>query len=428
MTNQFILLKFADEDLFEDLVTDIFMRQFKTYNFQRFGKKGQKQFGVDSVGSVSSKLVGIQSKNHPEPGAKISISKIDDEIIKSEKFKPTLDEYYIVTSADRDAKANLHVLSISKDRVKQGKYPVHIRFWDDIYHYMSDYPDLFFKYFSQNLSKEGVENLTNYQFSSDKSTNNWPSNKKDLLSGITSNLKGAPLTSPYQLTVGLSSFDSIDFSGISDIEITLSDKSEKSFKSAVKTLNQFKTLINTKEISKDIIFFPQTRISFAFLLGWVFRKVTSHRLTLALREGQVWKTYGLPYVDPKLTEDLPIILDSGSKEIALVFNISRDIQESVKRHFKKTKAKTKAILGYSVEGYTVTSSAQALSISMQLARVIKNLVDRWRVTRIHLFAAMPVGLATLIAYHVNAICPISLYHMDESRTNYILSGEITNNL
>ncbi len=428
MIDEFIFPKLADENIFEDLVTDIFMRRFKTYNFQRYGKKGQKQFGVDSVGPVLSKLIGVQIKNHPKPGTKITISDIDEEIRKSEKFKPILDEYYIVTSADRDVKAIAHVLSVSKKRVKQKKYPVYIFFWDDICHSLNEYPDMLYKYFIHYLPKEDFENLTNYQFSSDKSTINWPFDKSKLLSSITSNFNGAPLTSPYQLVVGISSFENIKFSGISDVKINLSDKEASSFETAANIFNQFKKIINSNKISKDLIFFPQTRIAFAFLLGWVFRKVTSHRITLVSNENQVWRTFDLPYVDPKLTENLPVFVNPEGKEIALVFNISRDIRDSVKKHFEKTKVKPKAILNYSVEGYIVNSSAQALSISIQLAKVIKNLVDSWDITRIHLFTAMPAGLATLIAYHTNAICPISIYYMDELRTNYILSGEITNNL
>lgn len=428
MIDKFILLKPSDEDIFEDLVTDIFMRRYKTYNFQRFGKKGQKQYGVDSIGPVASKLIGIQSKNHPDPGTKISISEIDSEIAKSEKFTPSLDEYHIATSASRDAVVNKHVLSVSKERVKNGKYPVHIHFWEDICHYLNDYPDLLYRYFSQNIPQAGIENLTNYQFSSDKLTKNWPLNQKDLQSVITSNLKGIPLTSPYQTTIGISSFSSVNFSGATDVQIFLDDNKANSFKVATTTLTQLKSLLNAKDISKDLILYSQTRIAFAFLLGWIFRRVTFHRLTLVLKESQIWRTFDLPYVDPKITGNLPVLIDSKSKEVVLVLNISRDIQESVIKHFEKTKIKPRAILGYSLEGYAINTSAQALSIALQLAQVIKNLVDRWGASRIHLFAAMPTGLATLIAYHTNAICPISLYHMDEFRTNYILSGEIRNNL
>ena len=427
MTDQYILLKPSDENVFEELVTDIFMRLYKTYNFQRFGKKGQKQYGVDSVGPGGSHLIGIQCKNHPEPNAKISIKEIDEEIVKSEGFTPILDEYHIATSANRDTVATAHVLAVTKERLKNEKYPVYIYFWEDICHYLNEYPDLLFRYFIQNLPKTGMENLTNYSFSTNKVTADWPIDRNGLLSTISSNLMGVSLTSPYQLTVGLSSFSDVSFSGIADINIPLPDNKDNSFDEAYKTLIQLRSLIQTKEISKDLTIYPQTRIAFAFLAGWIFREVTSYRLTLVQKESQVWRTFDLPYVDPKITENLPTLIDSKSREIGLVFNISRDIHNSVIKHFEKCATKPRAVLGYSVEGYSICSSAQALSVARQLAGVIKNLIDRWDITQIHLFASLPAVLAAMITYHLNAICPITFYHLDESRQIYIVSGEIRNN-
>src|SRR5512132_2628111 len=113
--SKFVFLKPVDEDIFEDLVRDLYARVYSNRNFQRYGRKGQKQFGVDSAGFSAEKLIGLQCKNHPETD--ISTTEIDDEVKKSEDFTPTLDEYLIVTSADRDAKAIKHVLEISKTRL-----------------------------------------------------------------------------------------------------------------------------------------------------------------------------------------------------------------------------------------------------------------------------------------------------------------------
>jgi len=73
----------------------------------------------------------------------------------------------------------------------------------------------------------------------------------------------------------------------------------------------------------------------------------------------------------------------------------------------------KAVLSYSLQGYTIDSAAHALSLSIEISNKIRNLVDVWRVKKIHLFGALPAALATLIGYHLNAICPIAIYFLDE---------------
>jgi hypothetical protein len=65
----------------------------------------------------------------------------------SEKFKPGLSEFIVVTSAERDVAAHNLVLKISLERKKLGKYPVSIKFWDDVYNWLVEYPDLVYKHF-----------------------------------------------------------------------------------------------------------------------------------------------------------------------------------------------------------------------------------------------------------------------------------------
>ncbi len=52
----------------------------------------------------------------------------------------------------------------------------------------------------------------------------------------------------------------------------------------------------------------------------------------------------------------------------------------------------------------------------------------WGTQKIHLFGAMPAALATLISYNLNAISPIYIYFMEESRSTYKLGGILTNEL
>jgi hypothetical protein len=121
-------------------------------------------------------------------------------------------------------------------------------------------------------------------------------------------------------------------------------------------------------------------------------------------------------------------MNPESDELAIVLNISRDITASVHKEIKGWQAQPIALMGYSIEGYNVLSAAHAYSIALDLSRKIKNFMDKWRIHHIHLFAALPAALAVLISYNLNAICPISIYFLDESRTRFQLGGRLNNNL
>ena len=103
MAVDFVFPKPRDWATFEDIVCDVFTRKFCNYNFQRYGRSGQAQSGIDIAGPTENGLLGIQCKHHP--AGIIEIAEIDDEIAKAESFTPVLNEFIIVTSADRDVKA-----------------------------------------------------------------------------------------------------------------------------------------------------------------------------------------------------------------------------------------------------------------------------------------------------------------------------------
>jgi uncharacterized membrane protein len=91
-------------------------------------------------------------------------------------------------------------------------------------------------------------------------------------------------------------------------------------------------------------------------------------------------------------------------------------------------AQPSGILPVFLEGFNVKSAAHAYSLAYELSRKLKILVDKWGMQKIHLFTAMPAPLAILIGYNLNAICPISIYYMNETRTGYVLGGTLENNL
>jgi hypothetical protein len=142
----------------------------------------------------------------------------------------------------------------------------------------------------------------------------------------------------------------------------------------------------------------------------------------------MWATQGLPFVPAGLVDIPPELIDPSSREAVIVFNISRDITRSVIDFVGQWSVQPLGILPVSLEGFSVTNAAHAQSLAFDLSRRLKMFVDTWGMQRIHLFTAMPAALAILVGHNLNAICPISIYFMNESRTNYVLGGTLENNL
>lgn len=428
--SKFVFPKPTNEDIFEDLVRDIYAREYENRNFQRYGRRGQKQFGVDSAGFSAEKLIGVQCKNHPED--RITTKEIDDEVTKSESFTPTLHEYIIATSADRDAEATKYVFRISQKRISEGKYPVSIKFWQDLCDDLTRYPDLVFKYFSRFFSLTDLENIT---FSPPKGLISlvWPVTIQELKQVTEKNIGGVSIVTPYNLSVGFSTFADTSFGGLVDLNLRMADlfgqtdNLNGNFTEAATVLNKVKASINDPYFSKDLLVYVQARLSAAFLFGWVFRKVTKFNLKV-ISGKQIWATEGLPYVKSNLFEFPPQFRNSKSDEAVFALSVSRNINQQVIKHVDKMDDQPRIVLSYGVDGFVINSAAQALSFAEEVAKKIKMLIDEWEIKKIHLFAAIPGPLALLIGYHLNGICPIGLYFLDAARDNYRFAGEINNSL
>ena len=299
---------------------------------------------------------------------------------------------------------------------------------------MSEYPDLIYKHFTQYFPTQQLSNINLPGLrQQNKTTLAWPTTYDELALQTTKALGQVKKTDSYNLTIGLTSFPETRFTGVVDLEIQLSevltqgDNTNGEFKAVGETLKNLKTVIYQPYFSKDLLVYIQTRLSVAFLFGWVFRKVTHSNLTL-VSGNQVWATAGLPPVPSKLSDEFPVILNTDSGEVVLILNITRDIQASVIEFVRGLEEQPKAVLSYRLEGSAVESAAHALSLSLEVSRKIKNIIDRWGIKKIHLFGAMPAPLATLIGFHLNAICPISLYYLGEDRSSYKLAGTLDNSL
>ena len=430
MSNQFIFPKPKNWDTFEDIICDVFSRKLNNRNFQRFGRSGQNQFGVDIVGVSEGLVVGVQCKHFPN--GKITKTNITDEVKKADSFRPKLDEFYFVTSAERDTEITSYVYELSQKRKTRGKFPIVIKFWDDIYDWLVDYPDILYKHFTKYFPLSELEVVEGRFLENNKSTVVWPTKKEILDTQINKTMKGIATVDPYSITLGVTTFDDLSFDGFVDLSVPLkkfldNKNYEVGFDQASKTLSEVKNIIYSSQYSKDLFVHLQSRLPYAVLLGWKFRKVTGYSLKIFSSE-QLWVTDGLPLVFTHLEDIPPKILNLNSDELVFVLNISRNIEQQVEKYVAGWDAIPRAIISKRYLTSTYISPALAMSMAIEISQKIKSFKDNWGVKRIHLFMAVPVGLAALIGYNLNSICPISIYFMDHSSLEFQIGGTLTNNM
>jgi hypothetical protein len=146
---------------FEDIVRSALKVRWNSPNLQRFGRNGQSQHGVDITGPDDlTRHVGVQCKSEEA----LTFQKIKAAAEKAEGFAPKLEASYLTTGTSRDGKLQQEVMLLSDQRRKEGKFPVGILFWEDLYEDLVTDVNEFAKHYpqfvpSQFLSKAGVRDV-----------------------------------------------------------------------------------------------------------------------------------------------------------------------------------------------------------------------------------------------------------------------------
>jgi len=131
-------------DLFEDLCLALFRALWRDPMAQRHGRNGQAQHGVDIFGSQDSQGVialGVQCKGKDRAyGRKATVKELSTEIVKAERFTPSLNHFVFATTADKDGPLQRAAWEISRKRVAAGKFSVTVLGWSDIQNLLADAP------------------------------------------------------------------------------------------------------------------------------------------------------------------------------------------------------------------------------------------------------------------------------------------------
>lgn len=94
------------------------------------GRSGQKQFGLDLIGKLSSRQAGIQCKCYA--AKKFDLAVVESDIKKADNAGIKIDHLLFTTTAKSDANLVLRVKELSEARRAEGKFTVSVDFWDSI--------------------------------------------------------------------------------------------------------------------------------------------------------------------------------------------------------------------------------------------------------------------------------------------------------
>lgn len=113
-------------EIFEQLCLDLWNNLLEEHTVKKFGRRGQKQKGLDITCKLNDEIIGIQCKCVKD----LDTDDIDKELEKLEELTIELKEYIIATTYPTDAKLDEYVMEKSQE--KEYPFEMTIYFWEDI--------------------------------------------------------------------------------------------------------------------------------------------------------------------------------------------------------------------------------------------------------------------------------------------------------
>jgi transcription elongation GreA/GreB family factor len=147
----------TSEDRFEELCLALMKRHWSRKGLERFGKRGERQFGVDILDTLGeSPLYAAQCKLK-EQWKTLEPSEIETEVNKAKTFPSKLDHYVILTSAKVSTAAQLTVQAINQQHRAAGLFTVEVYHWNRLTDLIRQYPEIEQEFFGGLRSEEVAE-------------------------------------------------------------------------------------------------------------------------------------------------------------------------------------------------------------------------------------------------------------------------------
>lgn len=145
------------EVVFEELCLAVLKRHWNRPSLERFGKKGEEQFGVDIFDTLGENpMYGAQCKLK-ESTKSLEPAEIRKEVEKAESFPAKLDHYAIMTTGKVSGTAQLTIQQINQEHCAAGSFTVELFTWDKITKLLRQYPEIEQLFYGGLRSEEVAE-------------------------------------------------------------------------------------------------------------------------------------------------------------------------------------------------------------------------------------------------------------------------------
>lgn len=141
--SHFIFPRLTDEKQFEHLVADCYRAIYPESHVDEYGRRGQKQYGIDITVQMESQLWCIQCKNYET----ISVSHIDELLSKCTYYSINpFSKLIIATAASNDTKIVDYLIKVRNAR----RVPFDLMYlsWERICNLIEKNPAVYQKYYS----------------------------------------------------------------------------------------------------------------------------------------------------------------------------------------------------------------------------------------------------------------------------------------
>ena len=162
-------------------------------------------------------------------------------------------------------------------------------------------------------------------------------------------------------------------------------------------------------------------LSLGLLFGFVFRERTGFLLEIEqATRGQppaVWSASEQAKAHEMSMKEHPAQLDS--RNLLVKINLFAPDDASIAAYAKESGLSYRVLLDITPPVYPYfISGGQVIRMARELADRIKEIHARYATNTVHLFAAVPLGLAILIGYNLNACGSIQCYEFDNALRAY----------
>ena len=145
------------EVIFEELCLAVLKRHWNRPGLERFGKKGEEQFGVNIFDTLGeSPMYGAQCKLK-EASKSLDPAEIRAEVKKAESFPAKLDHYTIMTTGKVSGTAQLTIQQINQAHRNSGSFTVELFTWDKITKLLRQYPEIEQQFYGGMRAEEVAE-------------------------------------------------------------------------------------------------------------------------------------------------------------------------------------------------------------------------------------------------------------------------------